>query len=111
MWPPPSTFPVEPPIQPGWWTTLSFDRWIAGVAADVRDARQAAEQAKRIRRLRRRVERVDEQIVLAMSASEARQYRRRYLYQHGTSPYESRSVGPDEVEHFTRPGGRILSVR
>jgi hypothetical protein len=70
----------------GWWTELSFDRWVAGVAAEMRDAEQAKEQDKRRRRLRRKIERVDEQILLAQSAAEARQYLRRQgaRWEHGT---------------------------
>jgi hypothetical protein len=99
------TLPAEPPTVPGWWTELSFNRWVAGVAAEIRDREELAEQAKRQRRLRRRVERIDEQILLALSRDEAR----RHLRRHGV-PYESRSARPEEVEHFTRTG-RILSVR
>jgi hypothetical protein len=107
-WAPP---PVEPP-PPGWWTELSFNRWVAGVAAEMRDAEQTTEQAKRLRRLRRRIERIDEQIVLAQGASDAR----RYLHRQGI-PYErSASLGerpapPLPVEHSERRGARVLSVR
>ena len=94
--------PLPPdPAPAGWWTELSFNRWVAGVAAEMR----AADQAKRRRQLRRGVERVDEQMVLAAGASDAR----RTLHRQGI-PYESRSAGSEEVEHFTRTG-RILSVR
>ena len=50
----------EPPA-PGWWTELSFSRWVDGVAAEMRDA----DQTKRLRQLRRRIERLDESMVLA----------------------------------------------
>jgi hypothetical protein len=70
----------------------------------VADARRAAEQAKRLRQLRRRVERIDEQMVLALSASDAR----RTLRRQGI-PYErSAPLGP--IEH-SRHVGPILSVR
>lgn len=100
-WPPPSTFPVEPPPVVGWWVELSYNRLVARGLADIR----AREQEKRRRRNRRRVERIDEARCLMESASEVR----RTLHRQGI-PYESRSAGPDEVEHFTRIG-RILSVR
>jgi hypothetical protein len=98
MWAP---LPPDPPSA-GWWTELSFNRWAAGVAAEVR----AAEQAKRRRRqLRRRVERIDEQMVLAAGASDAR----RTLRRHGI-PYErSARLGP--IEHSAHAGARVLSVR
>jgi hypothetical protein len=80
-WSPPP--PAQP--APGWWVELSFNRWVAGVAAEMRDAEQAKRQAKRQRQLRRRVERIDEAILLAQSASNAR----RYLRGQGI-PYERR---------------------
>jgi hypothetical protein len=94
--PPPPAQPV-----PGWWIELSFNRWAAGVAAEMR----AGEQAKRQRQLRRRVERIDEQMVVAASASDAR----RTLRGQGI-PYErSARLGP--IEHSGHVGARVLSVR
>jgi hypothetical protein len=90
---------------PGWWVELEFDRWVAGVASEVRAKRQAEEQARRLRQLRRRVERVDEAVVLAFGAEEARRHRRRQGL-----PYERAGSGRSEVEH-SAPIGRVLSVR
>jgi hypothetical protein len=101
MWVP--TLPAEPPTVPGWWTELSFNRWVAGVAAEMRAAEELAEQAKRLRRLRRRVERVDEQMVLASGASDAR----RTASRHGI-PYERSARLP--VEHSAE-FGRVLRLR
>lgn len=95
-WTPPP--PAQP--APGWWVELSFNRWVAGVAAEVR----AAEQAKRQRQLRRRVERIDEQMCLAAGASEVR----RHLRAQGI-PYE-RSARPREIE-YSRHAGPVLGVR
>jgi hypothetical protein len=94
--------PPPPPAQPvpGWWIELSFDRWAAGVAAEMR----AAEQVKRPRQLRRRVERIDEQLALAAGASAARRTLRRQAI-----PYE-RSARRGPIEH-SRHVGQILSVR
>jgi hypothetical protein len=89
----------------GWWTELEFDRWVAGVAAEVRAKKQAEKQARRLRQLRRRVERVDEAVVLAFGAEEARRHRRRQGL-----PYERAGSGRSEVEH-SAPIGRVLSVR
>jgi hypothetical protein len=91
--------PTAPPV--GWWTELSFNRWVAGVAAEMRDA----EQAKRLRQLRRKVERVDEQLVLAAGASDAR----RTLRRQGL-PYGERSARLGPIEHSAAVG-RVLSVR
>jgi hypothetical protein len=111
MWQPQS--PAQP--SPGWWTELEFDRWVAGIAAEVRAKRQAEEQAKRLRQLRRKVEQIDEAIVLAQSASEARRHLRRQGLTYERS-VRSRDDETDswgargEVEH-SAPLGRILSVR
>jgi hypothetical protein len=108
----------EPPPAPGWWVELEFDRWAAGIAADVREAEQANEQAKRLRQLRRRIEKLDEQMCLAEGASEAREhFRRRGI------PYDERRSVPRSrddflsaepwrglpVEHSTN-FGRVLNV-
>jgi hypothetical protein len=111
MWAPPPPKP-EPP---GWWTKLSFDRWVAGVAADLRDKERDKEQAKRLRRLRRRVEKLNETLCLAEGASDARRHlRQQGTYERSTHGYpgpdhgvEARRAG--EVEHG--PPGRVLRVR
>jgi hypothetical protein len=96
-----ATLPSDP-IVAYWWA--ANDARAAGEAA-VADARRTAEQAKRQRQLRRRVERIDEQIVLALSASDAR----RTLRRHGI-PYErSARLGP--IEHSAYAGARVLRVR
>jgi hypothetical protein len=102
----------SPPPAPGWWVELSFNRWVAGVAAEMR----AGEQDKRQRQLRRRVERVDEALCLAAGARDAR----RALRRQGL-PYESyeRSARLGPIEHSagrragpaTYTGASVLSVR
>jgi len=92
----------DDPIVSRWWA--ANDARAAREAA-VADSRRAAEQAKRLRQLRRSVERIDEQMVLALSASDAR----RTLRGHRV-PYErSARLGP--IEHSAYVGARVLSVR
>jgi hypothetical protein len=98
-WPPPSTFPVEPPPQPGWWVGLSYNRLVARGLAE----RRAREQDERWREIRRRIERLNEALCLMESAAPA--YRvegvskaARHLSRCGVES-RSRSAGP-EVEHF-----------
>jgi hypothetical protein len=114
MWEPQ---PASPP-PPGWWTELEFDRWVAGVAAEVRAKKQAEKQARRVRQLRRRVERVDEAVVLALGAAEVRRYLRRQglTYERsvrsrdGNDQADSWRPRPHEIEH-SHHVGRVLSVR
>lgn len=112
MWAPPP--PERPPV--GWWTMLSFDRWVAGIAADMRDREEAAERAKRLRRLRRRVERIDEQLLLAASTAEARAHLRRrgfppeaYERSADHHSYADESYRGVPVEHSTHYG-QVLRV-
>jgi hypothetical protein len=98
--------------RPGRWVELEFDRWVAGVAAEVR----AKEQARRLRQLRRRVERIDEQLCLAEGAEEARRHLRRqgFTYERSVRSRDgdlAESWRPGEVEHSHHAGSRILSVR
>ena len=91
--------PSESPAL-GWWTELSRDRWIAGVAAKVR----ADKQDQRRRENRRRVQRVNEALALMENAAPA--YRvegvsraHRHLSRYGVES-RSRSAGPEWVEYF-----------
>jgi hypothetical protein len=117
-WPPPSPLPDDPVVAK-WWQR-------AEQARDADAARAASERAAAdILRLRRKVQNVQESVQYALTASEARRHVARNFGPEAAAdislrpavrrhrqgiPYESRSAGPEEVEHFTRTG-RILSVR
>jgi hypothetical protein len=111
-----------PPVPPaaGWWTELSLDRWVAGVAAGM----AATERAERAERLRALAHKVDMRCAGALAADRWERIQRRrggmvhdhrmvddrgFVREHGGFQVDSWGAGHGEIEHH--PGGRVLGVR